>query len=171
MIGRVLSGSLAVILAALLLAVALQEVFGPAPNVVFSLIAAHSGLGSVEPAGRYCVAGLQLLAVALVLWPPSRAPGAGLGAILGAGAAAAHLTPWLGVVLPDAEPAAAALASGATPDQIARMALPGDGGQMFMVALATLVLSLAVIGLERVRGRRVRGRPARPPAGAALTRG
>lgn len=147
MLERVLSWALALVLSALLLAVALQAVLEPSPHAVFGLIALKSGIAAFDPEGRYIVGAIQGLAALLLLFPRLRAIGGALALAMASGAVALHLSPWLGVELPLAEPSAAALAAGASAAQIA--ALPTDRGGMFLLALAILSLSLLVLVVER----------------------
>jgi len=153
MLERVLSWGLALTLSALLLAVALQALLGPSPHAVFGLIALKSGAADVEPTGRYVVGALQAAAVLLLLLPRRRVAGAVLAFVVSLGAVGMHLTPWLGVNLPLGEQATAALARGASAEEIA--SLPTDQGAMFLMALALLVLSLAVLVVERANIRAV----------------
>lgn len=175
MLERQLSWASGLVLAAVLLAVSLLELLGPAPNPVFGLIASRSGVSIVEPFGRYATVALQLIAVALLLPPRTRMLGAGLAVLIAAGALLMHLTPWLGVYLPDAEQASAALAAGRSAAQIDAMVLPTDKGAMFLLALAIAVLGTATVFLERhARTRSLDGQkdaPVQAANGAAHTRG
>ena len=153
MLERVLSWGLALTLSALLLAVALQALLGPSPHAVFGLIALKSGVPDVEPTGRYVVGALQAAAVLLLLLPRLRVAGGALAFVVSLGAVGMHLTPWLGVNLPLGDQATAALARGASAEEIAN--LPTDQGAMFLMALALLVLSLAVLVVERANIRAV----------------
>jgi hypothetical protein len=158
---RILSWALALILASLLLAVCLQAMLGAEPNGLFGLMALKSGLPALATTGRYSVCAVQFLAVALLLFPRARQAGAILGLGLSLGALAMHLTPWLGVNLPQLDALSAAMAAGAGLDEIAR--LPTDRGGMFLLALASAVLSFAVLLVERA--------PVRRRAGAARSAG
>lgn len=152
MLERVLSWGVALTLSALLLALALEAFVGASPNAVFGLIAMKTGVSAFEPNGRYAAGALQGIAAVLLLLPRLRAMGAALGLGLSLAAVALHLTPWLGVELPLADQASAAIRAGATSEQIA--ALPTDNGAMFLLALAILVLSAASLILERALPRR-----------------
>ena len=149
MLERRLSWASGLVLAALLVAVSLLELLGPTPSPVFGLIASRSGVALIEPFGRYFTAALQLVAVALIVPPRTRLIGAGLAVLIAGGALLTHLTPWLGVYLPDARLASEALAAGRTAAEIDAMALPTDKGAMFLLALAIAVLGTATVFLER----------------------
>jgi hypothetical protein len=176
MLERNLCWALTLVLSALLLTVSLQYLLGPTPNAVFGLLAARSGHALFEPDARYLTAGLQLLAVVLLLWPRTRFIGAGLAVAVALAAIVIHLTPWLGINLPNPKATTAALAAGMSAADIDAMHLPTDKGAMFLLALAISVLGMATIFLERAELRVLGlGRKPTPPSAApkddvALTR-
>src|ERR1700757_4134128 len=110
MMERVLSWALGITLAVLLLIVAYEALSGPTPNAIFGMIALRSGIHAAEPYGRYAVTALQLLAVALVIIPMTRTKGAVLALALSLAAIILHLSPWLGVNLPQGPAVSQALA-------------------------------------------------------------
>lgn len=101
----------------------------PGQNIVFQTLADRTGIALFEPAGRVGVAFLELIAALLLLFPFSRRLGAGLAFLVLGGAVALHLSPWLGREVPTS------MAAGA----------PGDGGQLFMLAVGMLVVSLMIL--------------------------
>jgi hypothetical protein len=103
----------------------------PGDHVVFSAIAAGSGITLFEPAGRFVAGVLELLAALLILIPISRRAGAGLAALLLGAGVAIHLSPWLGRELP--------LPEGGT-----------DGGTHFLVYVVFLVFSLLLMVVHPV---------------------
>lgn len=108
----------------------------PGEHIVFSVLAAKSGITLFEPAGRFVAGTLELLAALLILLPFSRRFGAVMAAVICGVGLALHLSPWLGRELP--------LAGGGT-----------DGGQHFllMVILFALSLLLLVVRPGKIRGR------------------
>lgn len=162
MMERVLSWAFGLMLAGLLFAVSIQKFVGLEPNPVFGLIAARSGLGLFEPWVRYGTGVLELIAVALVLWPAARREGAQLALFVAAGAIAFHLSPWLGVQLPDLTAVSAALAAGRSAADIEAMNLPPDHGAMFILAVSIAALAVASIYAERAVARAAAPRPKRP---------
>jgi len=101
----------------------------PGENILFKTMAERSGIALFEPAGRFAVAILELLAALMLLLPNTRRLGATLAFFVMAGAIAAHLSPWLGREVPTSLGADA----------------PGDGGQQFMLAVSMLVASLLIL--------------------------
>src|SRR3982751_4301373 len=97
---RVLDWALAVAVSILLLLIAAQQLFGPTPNPVFGMVEVRSGLNFFEPWGRYVTAALEIIAVALLLWPKTRTRGALLSMVIAIAAIGFHLSPWLGIVIP-----------------------------------------------------------------------
>ncbi len=89
------------------------------PNVAFSILSERTGVGIMEPTGRYVVGLIELFAALLVLLPWTRRSGALLALGIAAGAVAAHLSPYLGQELP--------LILGAEET---------DGGELFYLSLA-----------------------------------
>lgn len=98
----------------------------PGENIVFQTLAENSGIALFEPAGRVLVAALELIAALLLLFPFSRRFGAVMSFFILAGAVGLHLSPWLGREVPTS------LEAGA----------PSDGGALFMLAIAMMVVSL-----------------------------
>lgn len=107
------------LVAAAILAQTLFFKFTAAPESVYIF----TTLGA-EPWGRIGTGLLELVAVALLLYPKTPAVGAGLAAGLMAGAIGAHLTK-LGIVV------------------------QGDSGTLFGLAVTVLVVSLVVLGIRR----------------------
>jgi len=151
MMERVLSWALSITLAVLLLIVAYQALSGPTPNAIFGMIALRSGVHAVEPYGRYLVCGLQLLAALLVLLPVTRRRGALLALVLSAAAVVLHLSPWLGVQLPQGAAVSQALAQGHSLAEISAMGLPTDKGALFLLATAIAILSVGSIIVEKAK--------------------
>jgi hypothetical protein len=149
MMDRVLSWSFSLALAALLLAMSFQKVFGLDPNPVFGLIEARSGIGFFEPGLRYITAALELIAAGLAIWPATRKRGAQLGLLVALGAIAFHLSPWLGWQIPSPVRLSQALAQGMTAAQIDALNLPTDKGAMFLLAGAIAALAVFSIFVER----------------------
>lgn len=151
MMERVLSWALGITLAVLLLIVVYQALTGPTPNAIFGMIALRSGLHAVEPYGRYLVCGLQLLAAVLAIVPATRRRGAWLALVLSLTAIMLHLSPWLGLQLPQGAAVSQALVQGRSLADINAMGLPTDKGAMFLLAVAIAILSISSIFLERAK--------------------
>jgi hypothetical protein len=166
---RVLSWALGLTLAVLLLIVVIMQMTGPTPNPVFGLIAARSHIALFEPYVRYLVVLLEVVAIAGVVYPRTRSQGALLSLIIALGAIVLHLSPWLGVQLPEG-PAASqvsqALAQGHSAADIAAMGLKTDKGGMFLLALAIAVLSAGAIFVEKAKVRAMTTKKAKKPVGA-----
>ncbi len=113
----------------------------PGENIVFATLAQKSGIALFEPAGRVAVAGLELLAALLLLLPWSRRFGAVVSFLILSGAVGLHLSPWLGREVP------ASLEAGA----------PTDGGALFMLAVAMLVMSILLAMIHPGRHARETG--------------
>jgi hypothetical protein len=152
MMERVIDWALAVTLSVLLLLIAVQQLFGPTPSPVFGLVEVRSGIGFFEPWGRYATALLEVVAVALLLWPKTRTKGALLCMVLAVVAIGFHLSPWLGIVIPTPNAFADAWAANRPILADAHM-LPNDKGAMFLLAIVILVLSAANLWFERVVAR------------------
>ena len=163
---RVLSWALGLTLAVLLLVVAFLQLSGPTPNPIFGLIAARSHIGLFEPYARYLVALLEVVALAGVLYPKTRSRAAILALVLSLGAIVLHLSPWLGVALPQGAAVSKALAAGKTAADIAAMNLPTDKGGMFLLALAIAVLSAGTMFVEKAKIRAMSMKKAKKPIGA-----
>jgi hypothetical protein len=98
----------------------------PGENLLFSTLAANTGIPTFEPAGRFVAGIFELIAALLVILPFSRRVGAGLSVILFGTGVGLHLSPLLGreIVLPE----------GGT-----------DGGVHFLVYIVFLALSLLLL--------------------------
>lgn len=98
----------------------------PGEHLLFSALAAGSGVSIFEPAGRVVSALIELIAAFLLVFPFSRRTGAALSVlILGAGVGL-HLSPWMNREI--------ALPEGGT-----------DGGTHFLVYVIFLALSLLLL--------------------------
>jgi uncharacterized membrane protein YphA (DoxX/SURF4 family) len=98
----------------------------PGDHLLFSALAAKSGITLFEPAGRFVSGILELIAALFLLMPFSRRFGAALSALILAAGVGLHLSPWLGreVALPE----------GGT-----------DGATHFLVYVIFLALSLLLL--------------------------
>jgi uncharacterized membrane protein YphA (DoxX/SURF4 family) len=111
----------------------------PGQNIVFQTIADRSGVSLFEPAGRFVIAVVELIAAFFLLLPVTRRFGAVLAALVCGAAITFHLSPWLGRDVPlSLDPANTAT----------------DGGQLFMLSILMLVASLLVMVVHpgRIRG-------------------
>lgn len=163
MMERVICWALAITLSVLLLFIAIQQLFGPAPSPVFGMVEVKSGISFFEPYGRYMTATLEIIAVALLLWPKTRTKGAMLALVISLTAIGFHLSPWLGIVIPQPDAFARAWAANLPMLADAHM-LPNDKGGMFMLAIAIAVLSAANLWFDHVLAH-LRPKP-KKPAGA-----
>jgi hypothetical protein len=127
------------------------------------MVEVRSGLAFFEPYGRYLTAAGELLAVALLLWPRTRDYGAILALIISVVAIGFHLSPWLGIVIPQPDAFAQAWAQNRPLLADAHL-LPNDKGGMFILALVIGVLSAANVWFDHVVAH-MRPKPKRP-AGA-----
>ena len=166
MMERVLSWALALTLGVLLLGVAFLQITGPTPNSIFGIVAARSHIGLFEPYGRYLTELGEIVAVALVIWPRTRSQGALLALAIALVAVVIHLSPWLGVQLPQGPAVSQALAMGKSPAEIAAMNLPTDKGGLFLLSLAIAVLSAGTYFVERAKMRALSAKKAKKPIGA-----
>jgi hypothetical protein len=163
MMERVVDWALAVTLSVLLLLIVAQQLLGPAPSPVFGMLEVRSGVDLFEPWGRYLTAALELVAVVLLLWPRTRTKGALLSMIIAVVAIGFHLSPWLGIVVP--QPDAFAAAFNANRPLLADAhQLPNDKGAMFMLAFVIVILSAANLWFEHLV-HHLRPKP-KKPAGA-----
>ena len=102
----------------------------PGHNIVFQTVAERSGVSLFEPAGRFVIAVVELIAAFFLLWPFSRRFGATLAVLVCGAAVALHLSPWLGRDVPLLlDPSGTAT----------------DGGQLFMLSIVMLVASLLIM--------------------------
>jgi len=166
MMERVLSWALGLTLAVLLLIVAFVQLSAPTPNPVFGLIAARSHIALFEPWARYLVVLIEAVALIGVIYPKTRSRGAMLSLVVALGAIVLHLSPWLGVQLPQGPAVSQALAQGRSAADIAAMGLPTDKGGMFLLALAIAVLSGGTIFVERAKVRAMSMKKVKKPIGA-----
>lgn len=149
---RLLSWALALGFAgALVFLVGLPKFIGPDPNPIFALIAGRTGVGLFEPYIRYATGAAELTAALLLIIPRTRFFGALLAGGVTLGAIGFHLSPFLGVQIPQMDRLVALLQEGRSVSEIDAMALPTDGGMLFMIALAFLVVAAALAWLERPR--------------------
>ena len=149
MMERVVDWALAVTLSVLLLLIAGQQLFGPTPNPVFGMVEVRSGISFFEPWGRYLTAALEIVAVVLLLWPRTRTKGALLSMIIAVVAIGFHLSPWLGIVVPQPDAFAAAFNQNRPLLEDAHQ-LPNDKGAMFMLSFVILILSAANLWFEHL---------------------
>jgi hypothetical protein len=166
MIERVLSWTLSLTLAVLLLVVAVLQMTGPMPNPIFGLIAARSHIGLFEPYGRYLTVLLQVVALGLVVFPKTRSKGAILALVVALGAIVLHLSPWLGVQLEQGPLVSQALAQGRSATDIAAMGLPTDKGAMFLLSLAIAILAAGTLFVEQAKLKALSMKKVRRPIGA-----
>ena len=166
MMERVLSWALGLTLAVLLLIVVFLQVSGPTPNPVFGLIAARTHIGLFEPWARYLVALVEVVALIGVVYPKTRSRGALLALVVALGAIVLHLSPWLGLQLPQGAAVSQALAAGKSAADITAMNLPTDKGGMFLLALAIAVLSAGTYYVEKAKVRALSAKKAKKPIGA-----
>jgi len=147
---RIVSWVLALGLAgAFLFLVGLPKFVGPAPNPIFALIAGRTGIELIEPYLRYATGAMELAAAALLIIPRTRLLGALLAAAVTIGAIGFHLSPFLGIAIPQMDAIAPLLQEGRSVAEIDAMSLPTDGGVLFMMALAFLVVAAALTWIER----------------------
>lgn len=166
MMERVLSWALGLTLAVLLLIVAFLQMSGPTPNPIFGMIAARSHIALFEPWGRYLVVLVEVVALAGVVYPPTRSRGALLALIVAIGAVILHLSPWLGVQLEQGPAVSQALAQGRSAAEIAAMGLPTDKGGMFLLAVAIAILSGGTLLVERAKVQAIARSKIKKPIGA-----
>ena len=105
-------------------------------NMIFTTIAAKSGIGFFEPIVRMLVGVAELIAAVLLLIPAARFFGALLGLGILFGAIGFHLTPWLGIFVP--------------------MEPGGDPSPMlFIMAIFFTGINVVALNLEKTRIRRI----------------
>lgn len=137
--------------AALAFMVGLPKFIGPSPNPIFALIAGRSGIDLFEPYLRYATGAGELAAALLLVIPRTRFLGALLAGAITLAAIGFHLSPLLGTAIPAMDQLAPLLQQGKTVAEIDAMNLPTDNGALFMMALAFLFVSIALLWLERPR--------------------
>ncbi|MGE0187561.1 MAG: hypothetical protein AB7Q23_17415, partial [Hyphomonadaceae bacterium] len=101
-----------------------------------------------EPYVRYATGAGELVAAALLIWPVSRRLGALLAGAISLGAIGFHLSPWLGIRLPEMERLIELLQQGTSVAEIDAMGLPTDGGALFATAIVFLLVSIGVFVLS-----------------------
>lgn len=147
---RLLSWALALgFAAALVFLVGLPKFVGPDPNPIFALIAGRTGMDLFEPYVRYATGVAELTAALLLIIPRTRFYGALLAGGVTLGAIGFHLSPFLGVQIPQMDRVVALLQEGRSIAEIDAMSLPTDGGMLFMIALAFLAVAAILAWLER----------------------
>ena len=111
-------------------------------NMIFTTIAAKSGIGFFEPIVRMLVGVAELIAAVLLLIPAARFFGALLGLGILFGAIGFHLSPWLGIFVP--------------------MEPGGDlSPVLFIMSIIFTGINVVALKLEKTRIRR--SIPSRPP--------
>lgn len=149
---RIVSWVLALAFAtALAFMVGLPKFFGPDPNPIFALIAGRSGLSFFEPYVRYATGAAEIAAAILLVIPRTRFAGALLATGVTLGAIGFHLSPLLGIEIPQMDRIVELLQQGRSVAEIDTMDLPTDGGALFATALVFLVVALSLLWLERPR--------------------
>jgi hypothetical protein len=101
-----------------------------------------------------------------VIYPRTRSRGALLALVVALGAAVLHLSPWLGVQLPQGPAVSQALAAGKSAADIAAMGLPTDKGGLFMLSLAIAVLAAGTLFVEKAKVQALTIKKGRKPVGA-----
>jgi len=120
----VLRWILVLVLAAFFVFMGAQK-FG-AENVIFATIAEESGISLFEPVVRMITGAVEILTAILLVIPKLRTNGARIGLLVLLGAIGFHLSPWLGI------------------------SVEGMGNSLFMMAIGGLILTCAVLLLERL---------------------
>jgi hypothetical protein len=164
MMERVVCWALAITLSVLLLFIAFQQLFGPTPSPVFGMVEVKSGIDFFEPWGRYLTAAGEILAVVLLLWPRTRDYGAILALVIAVVAIGFHLSPWLGIVIPQPDAFAAAYNANRPLLEDAAL-LPNDKGGMFILAIVIALLAAANVWFDHALAK-LKGRKTKRPAGA-----
>jgi len=119
---------LALTLAAFLLFMGAQK-FGT-DNIIFATIAENSGIALFEPQIRVMVGVVEIMAALMLTTPKLRTNGARIALLLLVGAIGFHLSPWLGINVGEL------------------------GNSLFMMAIGALILTLAVLLLERLAAKK-----------------
>jgi uncharacterized membrane protein YphA (DoxX/SURF4 family) len=140
---KIIKWGIALLLSVFFIFMGVQK-FG-SENVIFTTIAAQSGIGLFEPIVRILVGVAELIAAVLLLIPAARFFGALLGLGILFGAIGFHLSPWLGIFVP--------------------MEPGGDPSPMlFIMAIFFTGINVVALNLEKTRIRRTF--PSRPPSQA-----
>lgn len=125
-IRTLLSWVLALFLIVMFVYLADQKLFSDpsAPQPVFETLAEKSGISLFEPTGRFVTGLVELFAALLLLLPLTRRFGAFMAFCVSAMAVGLHISPWLGIEVP----------------QIGEVGQT-DGGTLFNLALALTAAS------------------------------
>jgi uncharacterized membrane protein YphA (DoxX/SURF4 family) len=140
---KIIKWGIALLLSVFFIFMGVQK-FG-SDNVIFTTIAANSGIGLFEPFVRILVGVAELIAAVLLLIPAARFLGALLGLGILFGAIGFHLSPWLGIFVP--------MESGGDPSPM-----------LFIMAIFFTGINVVALNLEKTRIRRTF--PSRPPSQA-----
>lgn len=103
----------------------------PGEHVIFSTLAENSGFALFEPTLRLAFGMIEVLAMLLLLVPPLRKAGAWLTSVCCVLLIVAHVSPWLGIELPEA----------GAPSQT-------DAGSAFYLTVACLTASLLLLAVH-----------------------
>lgn len=120
---------------------------------VFGWAEARTGVGWIDPVGKTATGALAAVTAVMLLFGRTRLIAGWLALAISVAYMIWHLTPWLGVTLPDYGPMAEVLGGGGTAADVLALGLKGDGGLWFAVALTNAVLAAAVIPSENARRR------------------
>jgi hypothetical protein len=118
---------------------------------IFGWAEAQSGVSWLEPNARYVVGVLAGALAIMLMIKKTRFAAAVASLILSAGFMILHMTPWLGINIPDYGPLMEALAAGRTAAEIEALGLKGDRGAHFTLAFINAGLAGMVIGAELVK--------------------
>lgn len=128
---------------------------------VFGWAEAQAGAAWLDPIGRYVAGAAAAVTVVLLLVPKTRLLGAWAGLGISVAYMVFHMTPWLGVSIPDYDAMARTLQAGGTAADVTALGLKGDNGAHFSIALTNAVLAgIAVVaerGLRKPRPQRAAG--------------
>ena len=130
---KIIKWGIALLLSVFFIFMGVQK-FG-SENVIFTTIAAQSGIGLFEPIVRILVGVAELIAAVLLLIPAARFFGALLGLGILFGAIGFHLSPWLGIFVP-MEPGG------------------GPSPMLFIMAIFFTGINVVALNLEKTRIRR-----------------
>ena len=95
-------------------------------NIIFATIAKNSGIALFDPQIRVMTGVAEIMTALMLTAPKLRTNGARIALVLLVGAIGFHLSPWLGI------------------------SVEGMGNGLFMMAVGALILTLAVLFLERL---------------------